>query len=236
MTAREIVVCSFWVHRPKDFPKAAPYANMLQTLDGCCKRLGYRHVVLTDWTTAPHVDALDLTSFGVPLARNLMLAVTEVQARWLESPHSADVDTLFVGADCLITRDLREAVPPGDLVVAYMKGHKKWRLNTGFMYVRAESREKVAKVFRLVAGDCSPVMCDDMAALERALSPMPPDYGAWARRGLCVNFVEMDIWNRVVNSGDDPAANAYVLHFLGEHRKALFFEWAKKHLPKDAAP
>lgn len=223
----DIVVASFWVHRPKDFPKACDYAAMLRVLDKSCERAGYKHVVLTDWETAPHVDAMGLRSYGGSLARNLMKAVTEVQALWLESPYSEGVDTLFVGADCIIRQDIREALPPSDFSVAFMKGHKKWRLNTGFMYCRAGARDRLAPIFRQVAQDCSTVMCDDMAALERAFSPLPKDYGEFERRGLSVSLLPMRQWNATLDSADDPASDCYVLHFLGEQRKPLFFQWAK---------
>lgn len=231
----EIIVASFWVHRPKEYPKetaAWDYAAMLKVLDASCRRLGYQHVVLTDWQTSSYCSSNGLRSFGVDLPRNLMKAVTEVQAKWLESPHSEGADTLFVGADCIIRRDIRGLVPEGDLAVGFMKGHKKWRLNTGFMFVPAASREKVAPLFRLVARDCTERMCDDMAALERALSPMPLDFGREERRGLAVQFVPMAVWNHPPRSPDEEAPQAHVLHFYGEKSKIHFFTWADRHLPK----
>lgn len=231
-----IVVASFWVHRPKDFPKetaAYDYRAMLMVLDRCCQRFGYRHVVLTDWAGARMIDELGMRSYGIDLDRNLMKAVTDVQAAWLESPYSEGVDTLFVGADCIIRRDIRGLVPPGDLSVAYMKGHKKWRLNTGFMYVSAEGRHRVAPVLRRVAQDCRPTMCDDMAALERALGPMPKDYGLAKRAGLDVNFVPLDLWNHPPMSANEEAPQAHVLHFFGAKSKEHFFPWAKNFLPDE---
>ena len=223
-----VTVCSFWVHRPKDFPKAADYAAMLTILDRSCRRFGFDHVVLTDLVTSPRIDEIALRSFAIDLPRNLMKAVTEVQARWLESPYSEGVDTLFVGADCLIRRDFKDEVPEADLVVAMMKAHKKWRLNTGFMYIRAKSRDKVAPIFRLVARDCTEIMCDDMAALERALSPMAKDHGRIERRGITVELVELRKWNAVLDDVKDAAADCNVLHFLGQDGKALFFDWSKR--------
>lgn len=232
----EIVVASFWVHRPKDFPKetaAYDYGKMLQVLDGCCKRFGYQHVVLTDWRTAYMASQLGLRNYGVDLDRNLMKAVTDVQAKWLESPYSEGVDTLFVGADCIIRRDIRGLVPEADLSVGFMKDHKKWRINTGFFYARASARATLAPLFRKVATDCSPRMCDDMAAWERALSPMPADYGTVSRAGLSVDFVPMNVWNHPPRSPEEEAPDAHVLHFYGEKSKVHFFSWADRWLPKD---
>ena len=228
MASTEIVVASFWVHRPKDFPKAADYGAMLKVLQGCCDRFGYRHVVLTDLRQAPAIHDLGIETYAIDLPRNLMKAVTEVQARWLESPYSMGVDTLFTGADCLIRRDFRGAIELDALTIAFMKDHKKWRLNTGFMYVPAGLRSLATPLFRLVADDCTEIMCDDMAALERALAPMPKDYATIERRGMKINLVPMRQWNATLDSVDDEAADSYVLHFLGEQRKPLFFAWAKR--------
>lgn len=225
-----LVVCSFWVHRPKDFPKAAPYRDMLRILDGSCRRFGFEHVVLTDQTTAPLLYEVGLTPFLIDLPFSLMRSSTEAHARWLASPHSVGKDTVFVGADCLIRRDFRADLPECDVAIAYMKGHKKWRLNNGFVYVPAASREKAAPLFRFVADDTGDEMCDDMLALERALVPMPEDFGTVPRRGLDVAFVPMDKWNYGYQiDPTDPAQDANVMHFMGgwDGGKSLFFEWAK---------
>ena len=232
MTETPICVCSFYVSRPVDFPKAAPYIDMLKILDASCRRFGYEHVVLTDIVTCEAVAEAGFTPFMADLPRSLMKSTTEIQARWLASPHSAEVDTVFVGADCIIRQDFRPALPVADFGVVYMKGHKKWRLNNGFMYVPAKSREKVAPLFRLIADDTGEAMCEDMIAIERALIPMPKDFGTGNRRGLKVAFLPVEKWNRgYLIDPADPASDAYVLHFMGdwEQGKARFFEWAKAH-------
>lgn len=235
-TPRPITVCSFWVHRPKEFPretKAYDYGKMLQALDKCCKRYGYDHIVLTDWATSDMVSALDLKSYGVFLERNLMQAVTEVQAAFMESPFAEGHDILFVGADCLIRRDIRDLLPPGDFLIAFMKGHKAWRLNTGFVYVRAEARERATKLLRQIARDVKPKICDDMAAYERALSPMPRDYGMVKRCDMNVHFVPLELWNHPPLSPYEEAEHAHILHFYGDRSKVHFFPWAERFLPKD---
>lgn len=233
------IVLSFWVHRPDDFPKAAPYLDMLRVLDGSCHRAGFDHVVLTDIETKGQVIGAGLNPFATDLPRSLMQASTEAPARWLESRLSAGVHSIFVGADCIVRQDFRNAMPDCDLAVAFMRGHKKWRINTGFVSVRPESRTKVAPLIREIANDTSEEMCDDMLAFERALMPMPPTYGVYERRGLSVEFLPLPVWNRYMAWGkkgkpsplDDAAEDANVLHFMGgwEDGKALFFQWAKRH-------
>jgi len=232
---KRTVVLSFYVkRRAKDFglQKVAPYLDMLAILDRSCARAGLEHIVLTDDTTSQDVTAAGLTPFMTELPRSLMQATTEIQACWLESPHSKGVDSVFVGADCIVRQDFRPFLPRCDLAIAFMKGHKKWRLNNGFMYVPAESRERVAPIFRLIADDTRQKMGDDMTSIERALVPMPADYGTFSRRGVDVAFLPLNEWNYGYQMDPaDPASHAYVLHFMGDWKegKPLFFAWAKNH-------
>ncbi len=232
-----IVVASFWLRLPDEFPNAPDYLSMLKILDGSCARAGMAHVVLTDHATGPEIAAAGIKAFASDLPQSLMLATTRAHATWLERGFR-DVDTMFVGADCLIRRDFRHQLPKGDLAIAYMKGHKRWRINNGFVYVPAASRAKVAPLFRAIADDTSEEMFDDMLAFERALEPMPPQYGVCERQGLAVNFLPLPKWNRYMAETkttpdplSDSAEMANVLHFMGGHAegKKLYFDWARAH-------
>ncbi len=227
---RDLVVCSFWVHRPADFPDAVDYLPLLKTLDRSCRRLGFYHVVLTDNATAPQIAGAGMLAFPTDLPRNLAKALTESQARWLNGPLGHD--TLFVGADCLVRRDFRPHLPFADLSIILRPGHKRHRINNGFMYVPAPSREKVAPLFRSIADSTGDSFnsCHDMVAVERALAPMPDDYCLTERAGLTVNFLPMGIWNAGPKTAEDPAEQAHVLHFRGKSRKTVMLEWAARHM------
>lgn len=214
-------------------PTAERYIAMLKVLDASCRRFGLDHVVLTDCVSAPLVAEAGLHPFMSDLPRNLMQATTEIQARWLASPHSLGCNTTFVGADCIIARDFRpELDPAADLSIAFMAGHKKWRINNGFMHVPARARVSVAPLFRLVADDTGPAMCEDMIALERALSPMPRACGRTIRRDLQIHFLPLALFNlSLQHTPTEPIENAFVLHFMGgwENGKQLFFDYAEAH-------
>jgi hypothetical protein len=64
------------------------------------------------------------------------------------------------------------------------------------MFIPATSRAKVTPLYRRIADSTGERMCDDMVAVERALAPMPLDYGPQQRGGLTVNFLPMSIWPR----------------------------------------
>jgi hypothetical protein len=262
-----LTVCSFYVDRREDYPKAVDYIPLLLALNHSCHRLGFEHVVLSDRHTmaqpnvrltikgsciggtdgglviGPRGGPLQFTTSGewpADLPRKLSCALTEAQARHLESLakwNPMETDILFVGADCLIARDFREHLQPADLSIILRPGHKRHRINNGFMYVPAGSVAKVAPLFRRIADATEPVfnLCHDMVAVERALSPMPLDYGLQERAGLTVNFLPMDIWNGGPKRVDDEAAEAFVLHFRGRHRKAIMLDWAKRWLPCSAS-
>lgn len=224
-----LVVCSFFVERIADYPDAVDYIPLLKALDRSCRRLGFDHVVLTDNKTAPQIAGAGMLAFPTDLPRNLAMALTEAQARWLDP---LGYDTLFVGADCLIRRDFREHLPVADLSIILRPGHKRHRINNGFMFVPAASVASVAPLFRRIANDTGNSFnkCNDMEAVERALSPMPTDYCLTERAGLTVNFLPMEIWNAGPRKVDDAAEQAHVLHFRGKVRKAVMIDWAKRWL------
>lgn len=168
-----------------------------------------------------------------PLTRNLPRATTEAQARflekWAEFP-LFETDFLFVGADCLIRKDPRGHLPVADLSIILRPDHKRHRINNGFMYVPSASVAKVAPLFRRIADSTGESMCDDMVAIEKALAPMPRDYGLYERAGLTVNFLPIDIWNGGPKQVDDAAEESFVLHFRGRKRKRIMVEWATRWL------
>lgn len=226
-----LAVASFWVHRPDDYPDAADYLRLLALLEASCRRLDLAHIVLTDNETAPLLRDAGITYFRTDLPRNLMMAFTEAQARWLEFDHRGPIDTLFVGADCLIRREFRHDVPAADLCIAFRPEGKRHRLQNGFMFVPAASRTKVAPLFRRVADTCGGEMCDDLVSIERALSPMPTEYGLQERAGLAVHFLPMSPWNDAPDGLEDSIEDAFVLHFRGRRRKELMVEWALRWMP-----
>lgn len=225
-----MIIASFWVYRPEQFPFAADYPAMLRILQRSCDRLGLHHVCLTDQTTAQlrlwpaGVEAWAMPQLPVPL----MNACTEIQARFLESFYMEKEDVLFVGADCIMIKPPRYPATP-DLCVTYRKADSKYPINTGAVLARSRNREKVAAFFRGVANACGPVWCDDQRAMRAALEPMPKAHGIFERAGLKVGFMTMTPYNVLPRSAEDPASHAFMVHFRGKARKQLLFEWAARH-------
>jgi len=228
------VVCSFWVHRPADFPDAADYIGMLKILDRSCRAAGMRHVVLTDGLSSQMLpDGMEF--FAVDLPRNLLQATTAAQAEWVRAMRYPDEDTVFVGADCLVLRDFRSSLLPADLTICTFVHRQLWIMN-GFIWVPAASRHKLVSVFAKVARGTRALparTCDDMMSWERVLGPKPRElWGKETRRGLTVRFVPEPLWNERPLSADESYPDAHVLHFRGPAQKPMFFEWVKIHRPE----
>lgn len=238
---RETVVCSFFADRKHLHPESnTDYLACLRIVERSVLRAGMQHILLTDPATAPAARAAGIArTFVVDLPEPLMQATTWAQTKYLESDLARPCDTVFIGADCIVMRDFRADLPDCDFAVAYMKGHKRWRINNGFMYCPARTRERMACHFRRVALDTSAEMFDDMLAHERALggeSQMPPDFGTYQRAGKQVAFLPLPTWNRYMTRSKGELnpwrhiERANVLHFMGqwEEGKPHFFEAAKR--------
>jgi hypothetical protein len=212
-----MIVASFWVHRPAEFPDAADYPAMLRILQRSCDRLKMPHVCLTDIETKSSplwpegVWPFVATTPGRPLLR--------------ASPYEGDI--LFVGADCIMKR---EPVYPDDVDVGvtYRRHDSKYPINTGAVFVRARAREEAAKLFRRIADRCGATWCDDQRAIRAELEPMPPVHGVFMRGGLRVGFMPMKPYNVLPRDEADSAGKAYVVHFRGRRRKQLLFNWAER--------
>ena len=205
----------------------------LKLLDQSCVRHGLEHVVLTDHASEARVSDAGVPTFASDLPRNLLQATTAAQANWMESDYSKDIDTVFVGADCLVLRDFRPYLRPADFSICTFRHRSLWIMN-GFMHVPAHSRSRMIKLFREVALGTRPLeakTCDDMMSWERVLAPRPkPLVGQHVRRRLNINFLDEPTWCGMPTSVRDKQKGALLLHFRGPRTKAMFFEWADRNI------
>lgn len=222
-------VCTFFVHRPEDWPEAADYPLFLQYVQRSCDRLGLRHVVLTDHRSVPLLPGIE--TFATDLPRSLMRAVTQAQAAWLEHGDWRGEDTLLTGADCLVMRDPREVfVGRWDMAVTLRPLHPRYPINTGTIVVRRKSRERVLPLFQRIAARCGDKWCDDQRAIQDELGPMPTQHGVFERAGLTVAFLPMRVHNDTPRDAEDRCERACVLHFRGKGRKAVMQPWVERWL------
>lgn len=224
-----MIVASFWVHRPDEFPNAANYPAMLSILQTSCDRLGLKHVVLTDRATLQgKLWPAGVQGWSLKLPQPLMKAVTRAQADWLYTDMGRTTRTLFVGADCIMLAPPPDNLHPAHVAVTYRHAAARYPINTGAIYVM-RPHKRVRGLFNRIAETCGGTWCDDQRAIRAALDPMPPQCGRFQRAGLEVDFMPMFPFNHLPRDLDDPARGAIMVHFRGKARKDFLFAWAKRH-------
>ena len=231
-----MIVASFWVHRPEEFPNAADYPAMLRILQRSCGRLGLRHIVLTDqatrllpsWPCGDDGQSIEARIFDLPSP--LMKAVTLAQAHWLWrfEPEIEDNRTFFVGADCILLKKPK-AKSGAHVTVTYRHAGANYPINTGAILINKPGKA-VRALFDGIADRCGERWGDDQRAIRDALRPLPDGYGIHHRAGgLAIDFSPMWPLNYCPRDEADPADGAVMVHFRGQRRKDLLFEWAKRH-------
>lgn len=201
-----MIVASFFAPRYEKW-EGCDYDALLGILQASCDRLGLSHVCISDQPRPGVATAL------MPLPDNLMQAIIAGQWRFLGE---AREPVLFVGADCVLTRDPRD-VGAGDLTVT-IGPFGDCPMNTGAMWVMDPA--KCAPVWK-AALDMAPVEWgDDQTSLLRAIRAS----------GLDVREVRCEAHNWAPQAVDDAAGMPTVAHFRGDARKRFMGEWFDRHV------
>lgn len=198
-----MIVASFYAPRFNKW--GCDYDKLLILLDKSCRKLGLEHVVISD---SPRPN-LNTALFDLP--ENLMWALLDGQRQFLESVSG---EVLFVGADCLLTADLR--VTNADLVIT-TGPFSDCKMNTGAIWVAAPRR---ASEIWQQAVDSKPMHWGDD---QRAL------YAAILKSNLIVQEVPCEEHNWAPADANDAAGMPTVVHFRGR-RKSFMASWARNFL------
>lgn len=203
-----MIVASFYAYRYDQW--GCDYHRLLRLLDASCRRLGLEHVCIGD---AP-IDGVDVLQCRLP--DNLMMAILDGQRQclgWASGP------VLFVGADCLLTRD-PVPVGAGDLTVT-TGDFSDCEMNTGAIWCM--SPDRCAPIWK-AALDAKPTRWgEDQTALWAAMQ------AAWLRGRIDLVTVPADLHNRAPADEMDDAGMPTVVHFRGQ-RKRFMAAWAVRHL------
>jgi hypothetical protein len=197
-----MLVGSFYARR---YDNGFDYIDCLRMLDESCKRLGLRHVVITDHDLPSDLDALHTA-----LPDNLMQAMLTGYARLREWA----VGRVFLtGADCILTRNPFDY---GDCCdAAYTFGpYKDCVLNTGAQWLNSlRSSELYRQALESRPGEWG----EDQKALWQAVQ----------NTDLHIRPLDAFDHNRPPISADDTIAPATVVHFRGERKSWMRPWWAK---------
>jgi len=206
----------------KNYPEAAAhdYPAMLAMLGASCRRLGLRHLVITDRGTP-----LEHECFRLDLPRSLMRAVVAGQLAYLQSA-AFDEDTVFIDADCLVQHSpARVFAEPFDLAVTARRWGPRRNpspINNGTIFCRAAARAQCVAFFTAASMACGKYWGADQDAMGKACQPMPKLPGLHERSGASVRFLDVAGHNQAPRSADDPTtADAVVLHFRGPRKSYM---------------
>ncbi|MGE0722809.1 MAG: hypothetical protein AB7O45_00465 [Alphaproteobacteria bacterium] len=207
-----MIVASIYAPRYEKWP-GCDYDALLMVVEASCRRVGLRHVVISD---SPRPAPLETAIFDLPKdPKDLMILLLDGQRQFLAATPGP---VFFLGADCVLTRDPRPFLQ-GDMTINI----GPWTptpLNTGAVWCAD-------------GPTCAPVWAD---ALARNPVHWGDDliclYAAIQASGLHVGRVRAEEHDWAPESVDDPAGMPTVAHFRGK-RKSLMAPWAKRHLGID---
>lgn len=205
--ADAVIVASFFA--PREDRWGCDYVALLRLLDASCKRFDLRHMVISD------DGGLGVDTFLCRLPENLMAAILEGQRQFLAC---ANDPVLFVGADCLITKDPKH-LPSNDADIAITTSDtfSDCRMNTGAIWCTD-------------GPTCAPVW---QAALDRGPMSWGDDqtalYAAIRGSHLTVEELACPEHNWAPRNVEDEAGMPTVVHFRGQ-RKSFMAEWARRHI------
>ena len=201
-----MIVASIFAPRYEKW-RGVNYDDLLLLLDASCRRLGLRHVVISD---RPRPAPLETAIFDLP--QDLMPMLLDGQRQFLAATPGP---VLLVGADCLVTRDPRPFLA-GDITIT-IGPFLDCEMNTGAIWCAD-------------GPTCAPVW---QAALDRKPLEWGEDqtslYAAIQASGLDVRRVGCDEHNWAPDYVQHPAGMPTVAHFRGT-RKAWMAEWARLHM------
>jgi uncharacterized Rossmann fold enzyme len=214
-------IVSFYAPRP-EHPFFQDYLPFLEILGESCRKYGHRHIIITDADLKTEAGEC----FTVDLPRQLMKAANAGQLAYLRSEH-AKVDSVLVGADCVLAKDPREVFDKMLFDVAFTTGpFTDCILNTGAIFVRGGA--PVSHIWARALETMGEEWGDDQKSLAAQVHPtLHPSVTAGP--GPIIRFMPVDPYNLAPENPGDDCARAYVLHFRGP-RKAWMKDYCAKWL------
>ena len=203
-----MIVASFFSPRKEEYPdKQYDYDELLFLLDKSCKKLDFKHVVISD-----EVRPKPLYTYLTYLPENLMQAFLYGQMKFL---YEVREPVLFTGADCLLTRDPRSFFLD-NLTITTSDAFTDCKMNTGAIFVK--DTFKCAKVWEEVYNLKPQKWGEDQTFLYKTL----------LSSNLKIKELRCEDHNWAPKDLNDEVTST-IVHFRGK-RKSFMKEWAKRYL------
>jgi hypothetical protein len=213
-----MLVASFYSPRQKDEAKwnkpwKIDYDELLMLVEASCRRFKVQHLVISD-----KARPLPLMTYFAKLDdENLVKSFVLGQKQLLDF---AREPVLFIGADCLLTKDPRTWTKDSDLAIT-LGPFADCEMNMGAVW--CNNPYKCARIWERAFCEKKLVSWgDDQRAVYSAILE------AEERGEVRVNRLQCEQHNWAPDSLEDDCKPT-VVHFRGS-RKKFMLEWAKKHL------
>lgn len=218
-----MLVASFYSPRPEIESKLwnCDYDQLLMLVESSCRRFGLEHLVISNCPRpAP------LRTFLTFLPDNLMQAFIFGQRQMLRELQESCQNLLFIGADCLFTRNPsgRELIEESDITITLSSSFVDCLMNCGAIWCN-----DLEKCFRIWDRAYQTKKLVDWGDDQRAIYSSILEYEeeGW----LNVKRVECEGFNWAPDGLEDDCRSV-VVHFRAK-RKQFMANWAKKHLDLD---
>lgn len=211
MDRRQVDVVTVYSPHP-EHEKWYDYISLLRMQRDSAAQWGHQHWIVTD------ADLDDeFMCIRELLPRSLMKAmIAGVIARLIRGGNR---DIVFVDADCLITRDLRDAFAgTGYDMLLTQRANEISPINNGAMYVKCEGISAAWQFFRRALEICGDHWGADQEAISQAASPIPFINDVAQRHGCNIKFVDMKPYNVVPKEKvlrGRHHCDPFVIHFKG---------------------
>lgn len=205
-------VVTVWAPRP-NHPKWRDYLSLLALQARTVKRVGHRHVVVTD------TELKGYNTFQADLPDSLLHALIAGQLAYMRQ-WSGKHRVVLADMDCMVINDLNPAFTGFDVGLT-IREHDTQPIQNGAMYFEANERAKAAAVamLDLTLGMCGREWGEDQEALARAVEP-PGKFCTADRFGAKFAFLPIDRHNhsnKHVRAAVDT--NRFIEHFKGDMKK-----------------
>lgn len=203
-----------WAPRPSHEKwRADTYMELLALQRETCRRVGHRHVVVTD------AELTGYDTLKAELSAPLMHALIDGQLAYLEQWNDQH-PVVLLDIDCLVVRDLGKAFDGSFDIAVTRREHPTQPIQNGAIYLAPGSRHAIRKILGRTRALCEEWWGSDQVALAQALGPIPRTTRTEWRHQARVAFLPTELHNFSSKNGvPKTVPGRFVFHFKGDTKQ-----------------
>lgn len=219
-----VEVVTVWAPRP-EHPKYLDYLTLLRIQRDSARRVGHRHLVVTD------CDALEgYETLRADLSGSLMKAILEGQLAWANQ-WDGEGHAVLLDIDCLVLVDLGLAFDRSFDIGLTSRKDRAAPVQNGAMYFAPGSQNAARRLFSQALERCGDHWGGDQEAISQVVAPVPQPTTMARRLGVRVAFLSTDTHNYSPKVPPEKIpARRFVMHMKGEMRKPWVEPFARRFL------